>query len=207
MFAKFRLLKKLPFLVAFSITLRRASLFPWFGLISLRSRVSGMSGCTVWRGPRTSPFTFNWLMLSNFSSSPTGGEKKNRSAVRECEMSLQCKFSQMGRDKRTFACECEEGQEVRGRGHKARERLWCSKFSGTQPLLVTAAWEQPRTVPIPLDYQVSPFRHFGHMWLFDLWLKSWKLIPSAYSFSTEFQKRKKNYLEVNQHAKNWIESV
>lgn len=54
---------------------------------------------------------------------PYRGRKKNRSAVRECEMSFQCKFSQMGRDKRTFACECEEGQEVRGRGHKAGERL------------------------------------------------------------------------------------
>lgn len=49
--------------------------------------------------------------------------EQRRSAGREREMSCQCNFSQMGRDKRAFACECEEGQEVRERGQKAGETL------------------------------------------------------------------------------------
>lgn len=48
---------------------------------------------------------------------------KKRSAGRESEMSCRFNFSQMGRDKRAFACECEEGQEVRERGQKAGETL------------------------------------------------------------------------------------
>lgn len=33
----------------------------------------------------------------------------------------------------------------------------------------------------------KPFRHFGHMWLFDLWLKPWKPILSGNSFNTAFK--------------------
>lgn len=69
----------LPFLCAFSNMLRRSSFVPCSGSTSWRLRVLGWLAWTVWRGPRTRPFTFNWLILSNFASMP-GQKRKGRRA-------------------------------------------------------------------------------------------------------------------------------
>lgn len=78
-FSTWNMVEHPPFLWAFSSTAIRSFSLPWIGSIRFRSRVLGWSACTVWRGPRTKPFTFSWLTLSSFFSIPARAEEE-----REC---------------------------------------------------------------------------------------------------------------------------
>lgn len=73
---------ELPFLCALSNRLRRSSFVPCSGSTSWRFRVLGWSAWTLWRGPRTRPFTFSWLILSSFASMP--GQKTERTKRTKC---------------------------------------------------------------------------------------------------------------------------
>lgn len=139
-FLKKQMLKEtLPFLVAFSITFRRSS-FTRGGLSTWRSSVSGWSAWTLWRGPRTRPFTFNLLMLSNFSSSPFAEKRKKRSD--EVWSVKPVQFFTTGQRQENICM-----LKVR---RSEREGTWLGRhfqgkrFCRAQTSLVTVACQQPR---------------------------------------------------------------
>lgn len=162
MFANLRK-KELPFLLAFSTTLRSSSLFPCFKLISWRSRVGGLPAWTVWRGPRTRPFTFNWLRLSNFSSSPTGEKTEAQWGGLKCHgCAIFHKWEETREHLRVNVKKVRrsesKGTRLGRHSDVPRENIFWSSAFTCHSCMWTATYST-HSFRLPS----KPFRHFGHM--------------------------------------------
>lgn len=132
----------LPFLVAFSITFRRSS-FTRGGLSTWRSSVSGWSAWTLWRGPRTRPFTFNLLMLSNFSSSPFA-EKKKEAQWWGAKCQAGAIFHNWAETREHLHVNAKKVRRSEREGTWLGRHFQGKRFCRAQTSLVTVACQQPR---------------------------------------------------------------